>query len=85
MKTILFVFGTRPEAIKMAPILSSISKGKQSFISLCADVKQRVIVVITFLAVLEMIKEKQIRLYLGDSPMEFYIDLMPVSEILGQD
>ena len=30
-------------------------------------------------------KEKQIRLYLGDSPMEFYIDLMPVSEILGQD
>ena len=60
-------------------------KGKQSFISLCTDVKQRVIVVITFLAVLEMIKEKQIRLYLGDSPMEFYIDLMPVSEILGQD
>ena len=60
-------------------------KGKQSFISLCAEVKQRVIVVITFLAVLEMIKEKQIRLYLGDNPTEFYVDLMPVSEILGQD
>ena len=60
-------------------------KGKQSFISLCAEVKQRVIVAITFLAVLEMIKEKQIRLYLGDNPTEFYVDLMPVSEILGQD
>jgi hypothetical protein len=32
-----------------------------------------------------MIKEKQIRLYLGDNPTEFYVDLMPVSEILGQD
>ena len=60
-------------------------KGKQSFISLCAEVKQRVIVAITFLAVLEMIKEKQIRLYLADSPTEFYVDLMPISEILAQD
>ena len=60
-------------------------KGKQSFISLCAEDKQREIVAITFLAVLEMIKEKQIRLYLGDNPTEFYVDLMPVSEILGQD
>ena len=31
MKTILFVFGTRPEAIKMAPILSLISEEKQNF------------------------------------------------------
>ena len=31
-----------------------------------------------------MIKEQQIRLYLGDNPSEFYIDLMPVSEILRQ-
>ncbi len=42
MKTILFVFGTRPEAIKMAPILSSISKGKQSFISkVCVTAQHR--------------------------------------------
>ena len=31
MKKILFVFGTRPEAIKMAPILNLISKEKQRF------------------------------------------------------
>ena len=31
MKTILFVFGTRPEAIKMAPILRLIAKGDQNF------------------------------------------------------
>ena len=61
------------------------AKGKQSFVSLCADLKQRIVVAITFLAVLEMIKEKQIHLYLGQSPTEFYVDLMPVSEILGQD
>lgn len=61
------------------------SKGKQSFVSLCADLKHRIVVAITFLAVLEMIKEKQIHLYLGQSPTEFYVDLIPVSEILGQD
>ena len=61
------------------------AKGKQSFVSLCADLKQRIVVAITFLAVLEMIKEKQIHLYLGQNPTEFYVDLMPVSEILGQD
>ena len=61
------------------------AKGKQSFVSLCADLKQRIVVAITFLAVLEMIKEKQIHLYLGQSPTEFYVDLIPVSEILGQD
>ncbi len=59
------------------------NKGKQSFLSLCAAFKQRVVIAITFLAILEMIKEQQICLHLGDNPSEFYIDLMPVSEILG--
>ncbi|MBK97604.1 MAG: hypothetical protein CL672_02285 [Balneola sp.] len=57
-------------------------KGKQSFLSLCADIKQRAVIATTFLAILEMIKERQIRLYLGENPSEFYVDLMPVSEIL---
>ena len=66
-------------------ILNTLQKnGKQSFLSLCASFKQRVVIAITFLAILEMIKEQQIRLYLGDNPSEFYIDLMPVSEILRQ-
>ena len=66
-------------------ILNTLQKnGKQSFLSLCAFFKQRVVIAITFLAILEMIKEQQIRLYLGDNPSEFYIVLMPVSEILRQ-
>ena len=66
-------------------ILNTLQKnGKQSFLSLCASFKQRVVIAITFLAVLEMIKEQQIRLYLEDNPSEFYVDLMPVSEILHQ-
>ena len=66
-------------------ILNTLQKnGKQSFLSLCASFQQRVVIAITFLAILELIKEQQIRLYLGDNPSEFYIDLMPVSEILRQ-
>ena len=42
MKTILFVFGTRPEAIKMAPILSLISKENQSFkTKICVTAQHR--------------------------------------------
>jgi len=43
------------------------------------------VIAVTFLAVLEMIKEQQIRLYLGEVPTDFYVDLMPVDAILGQD
>ena len=42
MKTILFVFGTRPEAIKMAPILSLISKENQNFkTKICVTAQHR--------------------------------------------
>ena len=42
MKTILFVFGTRPEAIKMAPILSLISEEKQNFkTKICVTAQHR--------------------------------------------
>lgn len=58
-------------------------RGKQSFYELCQNLKSKVIVVVTFLAVLEMIKEQQINLYLKDSPTDFYVDLKPVDEIIG--
>lgn len=58
-------------------------RGRQSFQQLCREVKNRVVVVVTFLAMLEMIKEQQINLFLGDEPTEFYIDLKPVDEIIG--
>lgn len=57
--------------------------GKQSFQKLCMAITNRVIVVVTFLAVLEMIKEQQINLFLEEDPTEFYIDLKPVNEIIG--
>lgn len=57
-------------------------KGKQSFRELCVTVTNRVILVVTFLAILEMIKEKQINLFLEEDPTEFYIDLKPVDEII---
>lgn len=59
------------------------NRGKQSFKELCQGLTSRVMIVVTFLAVLEMIKEQQINLYLMDTPTDFYIDLKPVDEIIG--
>jgi segregation and condensation protein A len=56
--------------------------GKQSFRELCAEVTNRIVLVVTFLAILEMIKEQQINLFLEEDPTEFYIDLKPVDEII---
>lgn len=58
-------------------------KGRSSFAGLCTHLKTKVAVVVTFLAVLEMIKEQQVNLFLGDSPTDFYVDLKPVDEIIG--
>ena len=58
-------------------------RGKQNFMQLCHNISSKVIVVVTFLAVLEMIKEQQINLFVEGSPTNFYIDLKPVDEIIG--
>lgn len=58
-------------------------KGKQTFRELCSGLKNRIIIVVTFLAVLEMIKEQQVNLFLNENPEDFYIDLKPVDEIIG--
>lgn len=57
--------------------------GRQSFSQLCTSIKSRIVLVVTFLAVLEMIKEQQINLFLEEDPTEFYLDLKPVDEIIG--
>jgi len=57
--------------------------GRQTFMQVCATLKNKIYVVVTFLAVLEMIKEQQINLFLEDDPTHFYIDLKPVDEIIG--
>lgn len=57
--------------------------GRSSFVALCSEMVNRTQVVVTFLAVLEMIKEQQIQLLLEDDPTDFHIDLRPIEEIYG--
>ena len=64
-------------------LLTLQARGKQSFYELCHNLTSKVVVVVTFLAVLEMIKEQQINLYLKEKPTDFYIDLKAVDEIIG--
>jgi segregation and condensation protein A len=64
-------------------LLTLQARGKQSFYELCYNLRSKVVVVVTFLAVLEMIKEQQINLYLKEEPTDFYIDLKAVDEIIG--
>jgi segregation and condensation protein A len=66
-------------------ILSTLQeKGRRSFLDICAELKNISVVVVTFLAVLEMLKEQQINLFIeNDDPTQFYIDLKPVDEIIG--
>jgi segregation and condensation protein A len=63
-------------------LLTLQQKGKQSFSELCHKLSSKVTIVITFLAVLEMIKQQQINLYLKDIPTNFYVDLKPVHQII---
>ncbi|MEX1063059.1 MAG: segregation/condensation protein A [Balneolaceae bacterium] len=56
--------------------------GKLSFVDLCKKLTGRIAVVVTFLAILEMLKEQQINLFMEDDPSDFYIDLKPVDEII---
>ncbi len=58
--------------------------GRRSFIDICMELRNRALVVVTFLATLEMLKEQQINLFIeNDDPTQFYIDLKPVDEIIG--
>jgi segregation and condensation protein A len=58
--------------------------GRTAFRTLCIELKTISAIVVTFLAVLEMLKEHQINLFIeNDDPTQFYIDLKPVDEIIG--
>lgn len=59
-------------------------RGKTSFSQFCNELKSRIAVVVTFLAILEMLKEQQINLFIeNDDPTRFFVDLKPVDEIIG--
>ncbi|WP_445664004.1 segregation and condensation protein A [Fodinibius sp. AD559] len=58
--------------------------GRTSFRAMCNELNNLTKIVVTFLAILEMLKERQINLYVeDDDPTEFYLDLKPVDEIIG--
>lgn len=61
-------------------------KGRSSFRQICASLTNRIAIVVTFLAILEMLKEQQIALYIeNDDPRRFYVDLKGVDEILNME
>jgi len=58
--------------------------GRTSFKNICQELNNLAKIVVTFLAVLEMLKEQQINLYVeNDDPTDFFVDLKPVDEIIG--
>lgn len=59
-------------------------RGRTAFRTLCEELETRTKIVVTFLAILEMLKERQINLYIeNDDPTDFFLDLKPVNEIIG--
>lgn len=58
--------------------------GRTAFRAMCMELKSRTKIVVTFLAILEMLKERQINLYVeNDDPTDFFLDLKPVDEIIN--
>lgn len=51
------------------------SKGRRSFLQLCLDLTSRISVIVTFLAILEMIKEQRVHLYVDEDPTDFHLDI----------
>ncbi len=59
-------------------------RGRTAFRTMCKELKTRTKIVVTFLAILEMLKERQINLYVEDEdPTDFFLDLKPVDEIIS--
>lgn len=56
-------------------------RGRTSFLGLCEELKSKIMVVVTFLAILELIKERGLVLYMGEKSTDFYIDLPTVTDI----
>ncbi|NBC25322.1 MAG: segregation/condensation protein A [Bacteroidetes bacterium] len=61
------------------------TNGRMSFRELCRTSGKRTIIVVMFLAILELAKEQRINLFIENDPTDFYLDLKPVEEILGAE
>lgn len=52
-------------------------RGRMSFVMVCQEIRKKGTIVVTFLASLELIKEQKVLLYVGDDPVDFYVELNP--------
>jgi len=57
--------------------------GKSSFQQICTGLASRIYVIVTFLAILELIKERQVKLLTTGKFTEFYIELHTPDELVG--
>ncbi|MDI6401898.1 segregation/condensation protein A [Balneolaceae bacterium ANBcel3] len=57
------------------------SHGKSSFSNICKGFSSKLYVVVTFLAILEMIKEQEVKLFVSESLTEFFIELHTPDEL----
>jgi len=62
-------------------------RGKTSFTDLCSEMGDRLEVVVTFLATLELIKEQQLKLLVddGNDPTVFWLDLPAIDDLVGME
>jgi chromatin segregation and condensation protein Rec8/ScpA/Scc1 (kleisin family) len=54
--------------------------GRQSFRTLIPENASRILIVVMFLAILEMIKEQKVMLYVDEDVTEFHLDLPSIPE-----
>ena len=61
------------------------TRGRLSFWQICEDAKHKMVVIVTFLAILEMVKDQRLVLFVSDDSMEFSIELPSAEKILNQN
>jgi segregation and condensation protein A len=61
-------------------------KGRSSFEQICNSLNNRIKVIVTFLAMLEMLKEQQIALYIEEGEtLRYYVGLTGVEEMMANE
>jgi segregation and condensation protein A len=57
--------------------------GRMNFWELCAEAPSRMVVIVIFLAILEMVREGQLVLYVEENSIEFAVDLPSAASVLA--
>lgn len=76
-------FNTSIEERSEYIIASLHGKSRMAFWELCSDARQRMTVIITFLAILEMVKDGKLALYIENDGHEFSVSLPTVKHVLN--